>query len=99
MAETASLLELAGLITIVGDGDDRVAYRLTADGERANRLRTMARESDVDAVLNALLGAGPRPATGRPGPARSPQGAGEPAQAQTFAMSATWRVVSSDTTS
>jgi hypothetical protein len=62
MAETASLLERAGLITIVDDGDGRETYLLTADGERVNWMRTMASGSDVDAVLDALLGAGPQPA-------------------------------------
>jgi hypothetical protein len=66
MAETASLLERAGLITIVEVGDGRESYLLTAEGERVNRMRTMASGSDVDAVLDALLGAGPRPATKPP---------------------------------
>lgn len=55
MAETASLLERAGLVEIAEDAEGREAYLLTADGERVDRMRAMTSVFDVDAVLDALL--------------------------------------------
>jgi hypothetical protein len=55
MAETAFLLERAGLIRMVEDQEGREAYVLTTDGERVNRLKALARPSAVDAMLDALL--------------------------------------------
>jgi hypothetical protein len=60
MAETAGLLERAGLITIVEDDEGRVAYAFTAEGARVDRMRKMANGHEVDEVLGSLLGNRPR---------------------------------------
>jgi hypothetical protein len=59
MADTATLLERAGLITIGEDDEGRTTFLFTADGERVDRMRRMASGPDVDEVLDSLLGSRP----------------------------------------
>jgi hypothetical protein len=58
MAQLLAMAEEAGLVEVFVDDDGREAYQITDDGFRVGHIPPMGGESDADAVLEALLGAG-----------------------------------------